>query len=301
MNRAVILVGAAAIDALAGEPPNAVHPVVWMGKALSAVDPLVRRGNRGRQLLAGSIVGSAGPLLAAGAGSAISRIAARSHWFVPAEAWFLKCCFAWRSLDRAAERVETALSAGDLVAAREALGWLVSRDTSTLDAPLIAAAAIESVAENFADSLVAPTLAFAGGGMAGAFAYRWSNTADAMYGYRGEREWSGKAAARIDDAANLVPSRIAAALLLAAEPQAARAALLVTVRDSGKTESPNAGWPMAAMAGLLDRRLEKVGVYVLHESGTMPTAADIRKARDVMRRSWLIWLSLLTGWLLFRK
>src|SRR3954451_9401336 len=128
----------------------------------------------------------------------------------------LKSTFAIRELRRAGQRVRVPLAAGDLVMAREGLRSLVSRDVAALDAALIAAAATESLAENLSDSIVAPFLYYALFGLPGAVAYRAINTLDAMIGYRGRYEWLGKAAARLDDLANLVPARVTAGLLILA-------------------------------------------------------------------------------------
>jgi adenosylcobinamide-phosphate synthase len=185
---------------------------------------------------------------------------------VALEALLLKSALAVRALGAAGADVAEPLRRGALAEARAALRSLCSRDASALDAPLLAAAAVESLAENCSDSAVAPLLFWAALGVPGAVAYRAVNTLDARLGYRGHHEWLGKASARLDDLLNLVPARLTAALLLAAG--AARRADLrrgwtVLRRDAGLTASPNAGWPMAAMAGLLGVQLEKVGHYRL--------------------------------------
>ncbi|HEX8951898.1 MAG TPA: adenosylcobinamide-phosphate synthase CbiB, partial [Polyangia bacterium] len=169
--------------------------------------------------------------------------------------------------------------------ARFGLRNLVSRDTALLDEPLLAAAAVESVAENASDSLVAPLCFFVVAGVPGAIAYRACNTLDAMIGYHGATEWLGKAAARLDDAANLVPARLTAALLVVASALAGGSpggALRTWWRDGGRTESPNAGRPMAAMAGALGVELEKVGCYRLGAGGAAVGAAEIDRAVTLM-------------------
>jgi len=148
----------------------------------------------------------------------------------------------------------------------------------------MAAAAVESVAENASDSLVAPLVFFAVGGVPAAIAYRACNTLDSMIGYHGETEWLGKAAARLDDAANFVPARLTAALLVVASALAGASplgALRVWWRDGARTESPNAGRPMAAMAGALGVQLEKVDCYTLG-SGAVAEAATIDRAVRIM-------------------
>jgi adenosylcobinamide-phosphate synthase len=150
----------------------------------------------------------------------------------------------------------------------------------------VASAAIESVAENLADSVAAPFLYYVAFGLPGAVVYRVVNTADAMYGYHGDLEWLGKAAARSDDMLSWLPSRMSALALVGAAtllcgPGAGRRALTCWREDGPLTESPNAGRPMAAMAGSLGRRLEKPGHYVLGNGFADPGPADVRTAVEL--------------------
>ena len=186
----------------------------------------------------------------------------------------LKSTFAVSMLDRSASQVYRGLEEGRLDDARADLRSLVSRDTSSLTPELTTAAAVESVAENTTDSFVAPWLAFALFGIPGAVAYRAINTLDSMIGYHGVYEYLGKAAARLDDLVNLIPARLSALLILAGDifhPRGLRKvknAWLVMWRDHPRTESPNAGWTMSSMAGVLGVQLEKVGHYRLGDGGT---------------------------------
>src|SRR5262249_18581607 len=160
-----------------------------------------------------------------------------------------------------------------------------SRDPSALDAPLVVAATVESVAENASDSFVAPLFYYALFGLPGAVAYRAINTADAMIGYHGRYERLGKVAARLDDVANFVPARLTAALLLAAGACArlrVREGWRILRRAARATESPNAGRPMSAMAGLLGVQLEKVGHYRLGDGAAALDAAHIDAAWRVV-------------------
>ncbi len=164
-------------------------------------------------------------------------------------------------------------------AGRAQLARLVSRDVSALSAAEVRESAIESLAENLNDSVVAPVFWFVLFGLPGAALYRFANTADAMWGYRGERggrdwTWAGKFAARADDVLSWVPARLTALLL----GVAARRWPAGLWREAGRTPSPNSGWPMAAMALLLGVRLGKPGVYVLNAAGRTPEAADLRRA-----------------------
>jgi adenosylcobinamide-phosphate synthase len=159
---------------------------------------------------------------------------------------------------------------------------LVSRDTSDLGAEELAGAAIQSLAENLSDSVVAPLLAYAAGGLPAAAAYRALNTADAMWGYRTpELLHRGRLAARADDVANLIPARLTALYIAARSPRP-REALRVALRDHALAPSPNGGWPMAAMAGGLGVRLAKRGSYDFNAGARPPGAADIRTALEVV-------------------
>lgn len=286
--RLAMLALALAFDAAVGEPPAALHPVVAIGRLASALERRAPAGPAWASLVYGgalvaAVVGAAAGL-AGLAGLLVDRLALVPRLVVGA--LLLKPTFAVRALFAAGERVRTALAAGDLEAARAGLRSLVSRDPRALDAPLAAAAAIESLAENASDSVVAPCLAYLLAGLPGAYAYRAANTLDAMIGYRGRYEHLGKCAARLDDLLNFAPARLTAALIVlgAIGVGDARAACRVALRDHGRTASPNAGWPMSAMAGALGVQLEKVGHYRLGDPGRAVTADDVRAAQRIVIR-----------------
>ncbi|HEX4407044.1 MAG TPA: adenosylcobinamide-phosphate synthase CbiB [Polyangia bacterium] len=279
----IILVAAVVADLLFGEPPARVHPVVWMGrlqKWLRARAPALPAP----AFAWGALMALAGPLVFGGGTAWLLGLTGGLVRALVA-IYLLKSAFAMRALGAAALRVRRALDADDLPAARAALGHLVSRDTASLDASLIAAAAVESVAENASDSIVAPLFFYAIGGVPAAIAYRAINTLDSMIGYRGDLEWLGKCAARVDDAANIIPARLTALLVIATarlgDGSPARA-FAVWRRDRARTESPNAGHPMAAMAGALGITLEKAGVYRLGGGLRAPVARDITRAVRVL-------------------
>ena len=278
-----VLLGALAVDALFGEPPAWIHPVVWMGRVQTAL----RRRAPSRPapaFLWGALMAAFGPALFGGLGwLVLHHTRGPLRWLL--SVFLLKSALAVRALAVAGWQVSRPLGGGDLPAARHALRSLVSRDTTTLEAPLVAAAAVESLAENASDSIVAPLLFYAIAGIPGALAYRAVNTLDAIIGYRGQLEWLGKAAARLDDLANLLPARLTAALLALAAPLGRGSvgrALALWRRDRALTESPNAGHPMAAMAGALGVELEKTGHYRLGAGLRAPDARDIDRAVKVM-------------------
>ena len=253
------------LDWVVGEPPSALHPVVWMGRAISAVP-------------VGSFVDGAATVLGVTfASAALASLVPRVL-----EPVALKPALSLRALLDAGAEVEQALRAGDLGEARRLLSYhLVSRDVTQLDASDVAGAAISSLAENLSDSVVAPLLAYRFGGLPAAYAYRAINTADAMLGYRTpELEWFGKPAARIDDVVNWIPARLSA-VLIAVASGAPRAALAMAHADARRCPSPNGGWPMAAMAGALGVMVVKRGVYTLHAGGRRPTPSDLARARYI--------------------
>ena len=184
--------------------------------------------------------------------------------------------------------VEAALTTS-LTAGRARLRRLCSRDPAALSAIEIRESALGSLAENLNDSVVAPLFWFVLGGLPGAALYRFANTADAMWGYRGRWEWAGKWSARADDVLSYVPARLTA-LLIAIAGFAGPHGL---VQEAGKTPSPNGGWPMAMMALALDVRLTKRGVYVLHGAGRRVAAGDCR--RGLMLATRAAWLAMVAA------
>jgi adenosylcobinamide-phosphate synthase len=299
-----VLVVALVIDRVFGEPPPRAHPVVWIGALTTALLRFAPATGAVAQLLYGSAVALTVPLAAVAAThlvlGALSALPGTIGATTPLatvplglvdlvlRAWLLKTLFAVSALGDAARGVRVALVQEDLGAAREGLRSLCSRDPSRLDAKALTAATIESVAENASDSIFAPLFYFLVLGLPATAGYRAINTLDAMIGYRGRYEHLGKAAARLDDLANLVPARLTAALLLAGGALAgadARRGWRVLRRDGGLTESPNAGRPMAAMAGLLAVRLEKAGHYRLGDALEPLDPAKIEAAWRIVRRA----------------
>ena len=244
-------------------------------------------GSAPRLLLAGAGVTLGVTSLATAASMALVMSASTLGWLgIVIEGIALKSTLSLRGLVRAAVAVRDDLDRADLRAARTAVGRdLVSRPTTTLGAGQVASATVESVAENLTDAFLAPLLFFVAFGLPGAVAYRVVNTADAMIGYRdGPLLYFGRLAARLDDALNLVPARLAALLIVVAAAMAgadARRALSTMRRDHGRTASPNAGWTMSAMAGALGVTLDKPAAYSLG-AGPAPTPADIGRAVRVL-------------------
>jgi len=282
---ALILLLALVFDLLLGDPPNRYHPVVLMGHFIRGMARLAPRQGPIRRFIHGTVLVLSGIALfslpVAWALAEVRRLNPLAYGLVAA--LLLKATFACTGLVKAARQVKAALERSDLPEARRLVSWhLVSRDTSQLDASLVAAATVESVAENITDGIVAPLLFFALAGLPGAWAYRFVNTCDAMLGYHDPiHEHLGKFAARLDDALNLIPARLAALLLVAATGlvgKDAAGAWRTMWHQHGRTASPNAGWTMSAMAGALGVTLEKVGHYRLEGGSASPEAETIDQA-----------------------
>ena len=266
------------IDRWWGEPPTPIHPVVWMGYYLKRIGRDLPDRTPGTAFFLGTLGWLVGAgLVAAAYGFAGLELAKLPHWLdVVLTALLLKPLFALRLLLREVTAVETALAQG-LGPGRARLAHIVSRDTTKLDPDEVRESSLESLAENLSDSVIAPLLWFALFGLPGAAVYRFANTADAMWGYRGRWEWAGKFAARADDLLNLIPSRMTAVAFLLLRPR--RWSLLWRLpREASRTTSPNSGWPMGALALTLNVRLRKPQVYALNAEGRSPSAADTSTA-----------------------
>src|SRR5580658_2117139 len=280
------------------------HPVTWIGHLIAALDRALNRdvpppfpplqageGREGVRRAAGIIA----ILLLLGIVGAIAFIVERELLRLPfglfVVAVIASTLVAQRSLHQHVADVAIALGQGGVIAGRAAVAKIVGRDPETLDAAGVARAAIESLAENFSDGVVAPVLWMAIAGLPGAALYKAINTADSMIGHRTPRhEAFGWAAARLDDLVNLPASRLSALLLVAAavpsKNASATAAWRAVLRDASRHRSPNAGYPEAAMAGALGLSLAGPRVYdgVTIDDATMgdgrrdATAADIRHA-----------------------
>ena len=280
------------LDRLVGEPPADIHPVAGFGRTMERVEQALWADRR----LNGAVYALSGAAMGAVAGSAAGSTAVAT-WAVAAG----------RELRQVASRVGELAAAGDLAAARAELPSLVGRDPSELDASGVAAAVIESVAENSVDAVIAPAFWAAVAGAPGAVAYRAINTMDAMVGRRNERYGNfGWAAARLDDVANYVPARIFAGLVVVLCPHRAREIIAAVRRDAPAHPSPNAGVAEAALAAALGRRLGGPLRYgdteenrPLLGDGPRPDPDDVPEAvRIADRAEWvavgmlcLIWLA----------
>lgn len=262
----VLLLAALALDAACGEMGplfrRVPHPVVLIGRAVAALERRWNepRGAPQRLRLRGALAVLVLAALAATLGAAVAVLARGESWLWPVEAFAVAVLLAQRSLYDHVRAVADGLDAAGLAGGRAAVRHIVGRDPDSLDAHSVGRAAIESLAENFSDGVVAPAFWYLLFGLPGILVYKTVNTLDSMIGHKTERyRHFGMVAARLDDAANLVPARLSGLLIVlaaAAAPGArAGAALVAMLKDAGRHRSPNAGWPEAAMAGALQLKL----------------------------------------------
>ncbi|WP_225141373.1 MULTISPECIES: adenosylcobinamide-phosphate synthase CbiB [unclassified Bradyrhizobium] len=302
MDFAGAMVVAMAVDALLGWPAwlfaRIGHPVTWLGGLIAGIDTALNRASDPPALRrAAGVAGALAVIaLSVALGWALQSLLP-SGWvqivLIGILAWPL---VALRSLHDHVAAVAMPLLAGDVAAAREAVSRIVGRDPASLDDAGIARAAIESLAENTSDGIVAPVFWGALLGLPGILGYKAINTLDSMIGHRSERhEAFGWAAARIDDVANFIPARLTGFLVVLLAPRRSDALACMT-RDARRHRSPNAGWPEAAMAGGLGVRLSGPRIYHgnatnepwLNEGARDPRAADITEALTVYRRAMLL-------------
>lgn len=275
-----IPVMALAIDLLVGEPPNRYHPVVWMGQVIGYLDRKVSREEprrAGREKALGVLVALI-PIIVFVV--AFTALLALIREFLGSIVWALACAvlfktlFAIRALETHTAPMIEDLQRDDLDAARAKASMVVSRDVSKLDKAHITSCAVETVSENLVDSVLSPMFYFGLAGIPGATVLRVSNTEDGMIGYLSDRHRNvGWFAARLDDCMHYVVARMSVPfimLALALLGKDWRGAWKAAKRDHKQTSSPNKGWPMAAVAGGLGVKFEKIGYYSMGE-GEVPT------------------------------
>jgi adenosylcobinamide-phosphate synthase len=246
------------------------HPVTWIGRLIAWCDEAWNSPTLSFEARRWRGIAMLLLLLATAIAAGIAITAVLAHVFPAILALTLggilaSSLLAQRSLDAHVAAVARALERDGLAAGRQAVSQIVGRETKNLDEAAVCRAAIESLAENFSDGVVAPLLWMVLAGLPGALAYKAINTADSMIGHKSPRHLAfGWASARFDDLLNLPASRLSAlwlmlaAALLGLSP---RGALATVWRDAGHHRSPNAGWPEAAMAGALGIRLSGPRIY----------------------------------------
>src|SRR5580704_7909862 len=269
---AALTLPALLLELMIGYPDRLVraigHPVTWMGALIGALDRGLNRDTASPT--ARRLAGTVAVLILIAAVGTVAFLLGRGLAWLPfgwiVAALLASTLLAQRSLHEHVRRVATALDEAGIAAGRTAVSHIVGRDAEALDEAGVARAAIESLAENFSDGVVAPTLWMAIGGLAGAATYKAINTADSMIGHRTPRHAAfGWAAARLDDLVNLPAARLSALLIITAAGLTTGAspagAWRAVRRDAHRHRSPNAGYPEAAMAGALGLMLAGPRIY----------------------------------------
>ncbi len=312
MNRSLLLPAAYLADHLAGDPEWFPHPVRLIGLAISNGESALRRPNQSPafELLSGAALTLTIVRATYALTAAAIRLAHRiSHTHGNAAELLLAwTCLAARNLDQEATAVLHALERNDLPLARQRLARIVGRDTAHLDASEISRALIETVAESASDGILAPLFYMAIGGVPLSMAYKAVNTLDSMIGHADQRYfYFGKAAARLDDAANYLPARLTALAIIAAShltPHAdASAARRIWQRDARHHKSPNAGQPEAAISGALRASLGGTNIYAgelipaqrIGSEFPPPTPIHARRAIRLVSTASLLALALATA------
>lgn len=282
---------AVAMDLVLGEPPSRIHPVVWMGKLIALLRRHMPPSKLIGLLLAIIVIvltTLAGHILVWAAG--LAPISVAPFLAIIVSAYLLKSTFAVRCL------LETSLQIGksienSLEQARGMLPALVGRDTGSLSRGQASSAVIESLSENYVDSILSPLFFYllfqpVGLGLEAALAFKAISTMDSMLGYKtAELQELGFFPARLDDLANYLPARLSIFIMALSTPSRAREIVAAALKDYSRTPSPNSGWPMSAMAGALGLRLEKPGYYVLYDKGREPQPSDVKVAAGLMARA----------------
>ncbi len=305
MSVPALVAAAFLVDLAVGDPPRFPHPVVVMGKVITRLERALYAPGKLPGLAGGTLTALVVVISAYGVTAGIIYLLQGIHpWLAAAaEIWLISTTLAARGLAGAAGDVLRPLSGGDLGLAREMAGRIVGRETGSMNAREVTRAAVETVAENTVDGVIAPLFYAFIGGAPLAMAYRAVNTLDSMVGYRNDRYlYFGRFSARLDDAANYLPARIGGLMILAAAwitGRRAVGALRAVIRDARRHPSPNSGVPEAAMAGALGVRLGGINVYGGKESfrpylgdDIYPLApVHIRQAVDLMFMSSFLALS----------
>ena len=279
----VILLGAIALDIIIGEPPARVHPVVWMGKIIHLLERHAPQTNRALYGAAMTLI-TITPFVITGI-----LLTRTNHIFaIIASIYLLKSTFSINMLFGSAKKIEKQLKCGKIETVRSELRTLVSRNTSYLDETKATSAVIESVSENYVDSILTPMFYFVLFGLPGALAYKAVNTLDSMIGYKKPPyQQLGFVPARVDDFLNYVPARISA-LIIALVSNNPATTLRCALKEHIKTPSPNSGWPISATACALGITLEKPDTYILNNEAATPEPECITQAITLIKKATVV-------------
>jgi len=276
-------------DIVFGEPPEWLHPTVWMGNVIAYFKPKIRNRNPKIEKINGVLLGLLVIMIFAIPPCFIlpwiQRFIGRVAYII-ISAMLLKTTFAIKCMKQYAIPIAEAITRGDEDHARKLLSHIVRRDTSKLDRRQIISAAVESIAEGTVDGITSPLFYFALLGVPGSIAFRAINTLDSMVGYKDRRHiYIGWFSAKMDTIANYIPARLTALLMVVVAlllHENWKGSWRILLRDRKNTESLNAGWTMSAMAGALNVQLEKPGFYVLGDNKEDLSPLHIMEALRIM-------------------
>ncbi len=296
----LVIIIALALDIIFKDPPNLLHPTAWMGKMIYGIWGKRAPKNRFLAFMLGVLTTLLPALLFGMTAYIIVEFFSYARFpeilSTIIKGFLLSLTISFSRLLQVGDIILSELETNDLSGARRSLSYhLVSRDTSRLNESEVCAATLESLSENLTDGFTAPICMYLIFGLPGAVIYRVVNTCDAMLGYRDpEREWVGKFPARLDDILNLIPARITGIIILLAGliQVGLHRGLQVLHQDHRKTDSPNAGWTMSAIAGVLGVRLGKEGYYLINENGVHPKIIHLIKGISVCKKSGYLFLIL---------
>jgi len=301
----VIVAFALLLDFLVGDPKTKYHPTAWIGKLVASLVPFTKSNSVRKELIGGILLVSVivvtvcTVLVVLDIGISLLTIDIVSLIVsIAVGSILLKTTIAIRGMQKHALAVVDAVEKGDLGSARNQLSMIVKRDTKNLDKNHILSGVLESVSENTVDGITGPLFYYAIFGLPGAFVYRAINTIDSMVGYKTTLfknvGWFG---AKCDTVLNYLPSRLTALVMILGALILGynwKESLYIMKRDSGKLESPNAGFPMAALAGALGTRLEKMNYYTIGNGSIEFTKSHIISAVTLMKVSSILFCGIIT-------
>ena len=302
----VVIVGfALLLDFFIGDPKTKYHPTAWIGKLIALLVPFTKSNSAKKELIGGVLIVGiivatvCTVLVVLDIGISLLTIDIVSLVVsIAIGSILLKTTIAIRGMQIHALAVFDAVEKGDLDSARNHLSMIVKRDTKHLDKNHILSAVLESVSENTVDGVTGPLFYYAIFGLPGAFVYRVINTIDSMIGYKTTLfknvGWFG---AKCDTVLNYLPSRLTALVMILGALILGynwKESLYIMKRDSGKLESPNAGFPMAALAGALGTRLEKMNYYTIGNGSIEFTKSHIISAVTLMKVSSILFCGIVT-------
>ena len=293
------------IDLIFGDPKNRYHPTAWIGTFIAKLTTIMKNQNSTFEKIGGTImiitISSIVVLLLSGLNFGISLISVDYISLiltVVIGALLLKTTIAIRGMEKHAISVLDSLESNDLDLARNYLSMIVKRNTTKLDKNHVLSGVLESISENTVDGITGPMFYYAFFGLFGAFVYRIINTADSMVGYKNDIFKNlGWFTAKCDTILNYIPSRLTGLIMIisaAILQNNWRNSYKIMIRDGKTTESPNAGYPMAALAGALETKFEKINHYKLGDGEIILTKHHVLSAINIMKLTSILFFGLVT-------